>query len=62
MSNKTLCKIYEYKGEKYIPFIEVPFKHPETREWVTGILYKQLSSGLPFVREKEEFFKLFKEE
>lgn len=53
-------KRYKYKGKEYLVIDEVPFKHPETREWIPGFLYMQLNTGLKFVRDKEEFLKLFK--
>ena len=51
---------YTYEGNTYIILGYVPFKHPDTREWLDAVHYLQLESGLDFVREKEEWFKQFK--
>lgn len=54
-------KIYTYKGERYIILGEVQMKDIIIRSWYKAIHYKQMGNlELTFVREEEEFFKLFK--
>ena len=36
------------------------FKHPESREWIDAIAYYQKENSKSYVREKKEFYKLFK--
>lgn len=53
--------VFTYKDKMYkVLNDDTLFKHPETREWVGAIYYEQIESGKKFVREKEEFYKLFK--
>lgn len=51
---------YSYKGKEY--FIESvgEMKNPCTREWESCVIYIQYETGLRFVREAKEFYKLFK--
>lgn len=53
-------KTYEYKGNKYLVTDVAEMKNPQTREWQMCIIYTS-SNGRVFVREKEEFLRLFKE-
>lgn len=53
--------MYTYKGTYYRVLAEVKMKHPITREWVDGILYTNKNKPELFVREKNEFYNLFKE-
>lgn len=50
---------FSYKGEEYIIISDIPFKCSVTRKWIDAFRYVQLSTGLEFVREKEEFLRLF---
>jgi len=53
---------YVYKQKQYeILDKELELKNPETREWHKAVLYRQIETGLKFVREESEFFKLFRE-
>lgn len=55
---------YTYKNNNYLIIDSLKMKHPVTREWIDAILYtSSVDHDEPtemFVREKEEFFKLFK--
>ena len=51
---------YSYKGNEYYIENSSAFKHPESREWVECVIYISLTDGMRWVREKKEFFKLFK--
>ena len=60
INKKFKCKLYTYKNKTYkILKEDFTMKCPETRKWAKAIMYEQIESGLVFVREKEEFFKLF---
>jgi len=53
---------YIYKQKQYeILDKELELKNPETREWHKAVLYRQIETGLWFCRDKNEFFKLFRE-
>jgi len=52
---------YEYKGKEYEllhDFAQV--KDELTRSWTSCVVYKQIESGMIFVRENVEFHRLFK--
>lgn len=51
---------YTYKENTYTFNNYCHFKHPETREWITAVNYSD-KGGNQYIRESEEFFKLFKE-
>lgn len=51
---------YQYKGKKYTFQKELKFKHPETREWVEAVEYLSWENDECYVREKKEFYKIFK--
>lgn len=51
---------YEYKGNKYLVKDVAEMKNPQTKEWQMCIIYES-DNGRVFVREKEEFLRLFKE-
>lgn len=51
---------YHYKGNDYYIQEYSAFKHPETRKWIDCVVYYSAKDGRRWVREKEEFFKLFK--
>lgn len=54
-------KVAGYKGELYKVNGEARFKNPETREWIKAISYSPLKDlSITYIREKEEFNKLFK--
>lgn len=55
-----MSNTYEYKGNKYLVTDVAEMKNPQTREWQMCIIYTS-SNGRVFVREKEEFLRLFKE-
>lgn len=50
---------YTYKGDIYFIQDETAFKHPESRKWIEAFIYYSASTGKRWVREKEEFLKLF---
>ena len=53
---------YKYKNNEYIVLNnKIKFKHPQTREWVSAVLYRSLSTGGDYVRELKEFYSLFTE-
>jgi hypothetical protein len=53
--------MYTYKGKEYeLLYDDLEVKEVASRNWIAGVMYKQIESGLLFVRGKEEFFKLFK--
>lgn len=52
--------VYVYKGNKYLKLGNTSFKHPETRKWITSVLYSDIDGTGIYVRELEEFNKLFK--
>ena len=54
-------KTYTYKGDTYRVEKETETKHPEKRIWYASIDYVSLSTGKSYNREREEFYKLFKE-
>jgi hypothetical protein len=54
-------KVYEYKGNQYTLKGIAEMKNPETRKWQRCHIYKSVDSGIEYVRESEEFLKLFKE-
>lgn len=52
---------YTYKGKTYeVLRTDFTIKDPTTREWVDGILYMQIESGLVFARDKDDFINRFK--
>ena len=51
--------VYVYKGNKYLKLGKTKFKHPETRKWIDAILYSDVDGTGIYVRELEEFNKLF---
>jgi hypothetical protein len=54
-------KIYTYKNKEYeLLYDDLEIKDSGTREWKQGVMYKQIESGLLFVRDKEGFFERFK--
>ena len=52
-------EIYEYKGNRYCVENATAFKHPETREWIDALIYYSLKDGRRWVREINEFKRLF---
>ncbi len=56
-------KMYTYKEKEYMILKSgITMKDPHTRKWLPCVVYEQVESGMVFVREEEEFFKLFKYE
>lgn len=53
--------MYKYKGKTYKLLHEGLLKDETTREWKSCVIYTN-DSGIMFVREKEEFLRIFKEE
>jgi len=54
-------KIYTYKNKQYkLLYDDIEVKESDSRNWVQGVLYMQIESGLLFVREVEEFYEKFK--
>jgi hypothetical protein len=51
---------YTYKSKDYYIVEEAEMKNPQTREWEECIIYISLESGRRYVRNKVEFYKLFK--
>jgi len=52
--------VYQYKSKRYYIIEEAEMKNPQTREWEECIVYLSLENGKKYVRNKEEFYKLFK--
>jgi len=54
-------KIYTYKNKQYkLLYDDIEVKESDSRNWIQGVLYMQIESGLLFVREVEEFYEKFK--
>lgn len=51
---------YQYKGNAYKKIDEVSVKNPVSREWEPYVAYKSVEGNI-YVREKNEFYKLFHE-
>jgi hypothetical protein len=53
---------YMETGDLYLVLGETKFKHPESRQWISAILYKPLygDMGLTYVREISDFTEKFK--
>lgn len=58
--SKSSNRKYEYKGNIYALVDVAEMKNPQTREWQICYIYLS-KDGRMFVREKEEFLRLFKE-
>lgn len=55
-----MTNLYIYKGKEYrLLYDDLEVKNSISRKWQKGVLYEQVESSLLFVRESEEFFKLF---
>ena len=55
-----MANLYTYKGKEYkLLCDDLEVKNYISRKWQKGVLYEQVESGLLFVREADEFFKLF---
>lgn len=52
---------YIYKEKEYFTIFEGKMKDVVTREWIDCVIYVQEETEKVFAREKEEFYKLFKE-
>lgn len=52
--------MYTYKGQKYEIFKEGRMKNPTSRIWEDAIIYISDKDGTLYVREKTEFYNLFK--
>jgi len=58
---KTLSpQKYTYKGNHYIVEHVAEMKDPDSREWIPCVIYVQVENKERYVREAEEFCKLFK--
>lgn len=53
-------ELFQYKDKTYKIDKFAEMKHPTTREWVDCVVYTQKENGETYVREREEFYKLFK--
>jgi len=56
-------RLYKYKGNLYILLNHCEFKHPDTREWISAVVYTPCKDKdvKVYVRESVEFFDRFEE-
>ncbi|MBK7883047.1 MAG: hypothetical protein IPJ81_03950 [Chitinophagaceae bacterium] len=55
-----MTKFYEYKGNCYKKIDDVSVKNPVSREWEAYVAYQSVEGNI-YVREKNEFKRLFVE-